>query len=115
MRIGFLGVGRIGISHATAIARHSEVSSLVLGDVDPERARSAADQLGAESASVEGVFDAGVDAIVIATATDSHADLIVRGVEAGLPVFCEKPVAPDVTGTLRVKDVVEAKGGTVQI
>jgi myo-inositol 2-dehydrogenase / D-chiro-inositol 1-dehydrogenase len=115
MRIGFLGVGRIGISHATAIARHPEVDSLVLGDVDHERARTAADELGAEAASVEGVFDAGVDAIVIATATDSHADLIVKGVEAGLPVFCEKPVAPDVAGTLRVKDVVARTGGTVQI
>ena len=116
MRIGFLGVGRIGTSHAAVVARHPEVTSLVLGDVDAERARSAAERLGGEAVtSVDEVFTAGVDAVVIATATDSHADLIVRAAEAGLPVFCEKPVASDVPGTLRVRDAVTAAGVPAQI
>ena len=116
MRIGFLGVGRIGTSHASVVSRHPDVTSLVLADADPERARAAAEELDAESvADVAGVLDAGVDAIVIATATDSHADLIVAGTRAGVPVFCEKPVALDVPGTRRVLEAVQAAGIAVQI
>lgn len=116
MRIGFLGVGRIGASHAAVLARHHEVTSLVLGDADPARAAALADQFGAEAVdTAEAVLSADVDAIVIATATDSHAALIVKGVEAGLPVFCEKPVALDVAGTLRVRDAVAASGVAVQV
>ena len=116
MRIGFLGVGRIGASHASAVARHPDVTSLVLADADPERARAVAGQLDAEAvADVTAVLEAGVDAVVIATATNSHADLIVAGARAGLPGFCEKPVALDVPGTLRVLEEVRATGTPVQI
>jgi myo-inositol 2-dehydrogenase/D-chiro-inositol 1-dehydrogenase len=115
MRIGFLGVGRIGTSHAAVVARHPAVTSLVLADVDPARASAAAERLGVEAAdSVEAAFD-GVDGVVIATATDSHAALIVAGAEAGVPVFCEKPVALDVPATLRVREAVDAAGIAVQI
>ena len=70
MRIGFLGVGRIGASHASAVARHPDVTSLVLADADPERARAVAGQLDAEAvADVAAVLEAGVDAVVITTAT----------------------------------------------
>jgi len=116
MRIGFLGVGRIGASHASAVARHPDVTSLVLADADPGRARAVAGQLDAEAvADVTAVLEAGVDAVVIATATNSHADLILAGARAGLPVFCEKPVALDVPGTLRVLEEVRATGTPVQI
>ena len=116
MRIGFLGVGRIGTSHAAVVARHPAVTSLVVGDLDPGRARVAAEELGAEPADgIDAVLAAGIDAVVIATATDSHADLIVAGVEAGVPVFCEKPVALDVPDTVRVRDAVDKADGTVQI
>lgn len=116
MRIGFLGVGRIGASHAAVVSRHEAVTSLVVADADPGRARAVADELGAESvADVDAVLAAGVDAIVVATATDSHAELIAAGARAGVPVFCEKPVALDVPGTLRVLDEVRAAGAPVQI
>lgn len=116
MRIGFLGVGRIGASHAAVVARHPAVTSVVVADADAERARVVAGELGAESVSdIAGVVDADVDGIVIATATGSHADLIIAGARAGVPVFCEKPVALDVPGTLRVLDEVRAAGVAVQI
>ena len=116
MRIGFLGVGRIGASHAAVVARHEAVTSLVVADADQARARTVADELGAESvADVAAVLSADVDAIVVATATDSHAELIAAGSRAGVPVFCEKPVALDVPGTLRVLEEVRAAGTSVQI
>ncbi|MFT4288395.1 Gfo/Idh/MocA family oxidoreductase [Nocardioides sp.] len=116
MRIGFLGVGRIGASHAAVVAGHPDVESVVLADADPGRARAAAERLGVTAAdAIDDVLETGVDALVIATPTDSHAELIVRGAEAGLPVFCEKPVALDVAGTRHVRDAVCATGMPVQI
>ena len=116
MRIGFLGVGRIGSSHAEVVRRHPDVDSLVLADAVPGRAAEAAQRLGCESAAdVDQIIASGVDALVIASVTDSHADLIVAGAGAGLPVFCEKPVALDVAETRRVAEEVHRAGVQVQI
>jgi myo-inositol 2-dehydrogenase/D-chiro-inositol 1-dehydrogenase len=108
MRIGLVGVGRIGAFHASTLCGLPGVDSLIVTDVDPTRTRDVAGRLGAQAAgSVDELLDAGLDGLVIASATGSHPELIKRGVQAGLPVFCEKPVAPDVEGTL---DVIKAAG-----
>ncbi|GMA88121.1 hypothetical protein GCM10025868_33710 [Angustibacter aerolatus] len=64
---------------------------------------------------VAGLVAAGVEALVIAAATDAHAALVLAGVDAGLPVFCEKPVAADLAGTLLVRDRVAAAGALVHV
>lgn len=116
MRIGFLGVGRIGHSHAEVVARHPDVTSLVLADAVASRARSAAVALGCDYVETpDEVFRAGVDAVVIASATDTHAGLVRAAVDAGLPVFCEKPVALDVATTRDVQRRVDDAGVAVQI
>src|SRR4051812_2848586 len=103
MRIGLAGVGRIGAFHAETLKDVHDVDTLVLSDAVPGRAREVASALGVESVdSPEALFDAGIDGLVIAAATSAHAGLVVAGVEAGLPTFCEKPVADDVDGTLAV-------------
>jgi len=110
MRIGLIGVGRIGAFHAGTLRGLPGVDSLIITDADPDRAREVARRHGAQAAeSVTGLLGAGIDALVIASATGSHPELIKRGVRAGLPVFCEKPVAPDVDGTL---DVIKATSGS---
>lgn len=107
MRIGLAGTGRIGAFHAQTLAGLADVDSLVVADVDSGRAREVADRLGVDHVDhPDALFAAGIDAIVIAAATDAHAPLVVAAVEAGLPTFCEKPVAPDVDGTLAVLDKV---------
>jgi myo-inositol 2-dehydrogenase/D-chiro-inositol 1-dehydrogenase len=116
MRIGLAGVGRIGAEHAQALATHPDVDELVVADADGARAAAVAERLGVPcAADVPGLLRSGLDGLVIAAATDAHADLIKAGVEAGLPVFCEKPVAPDVARTVDVRDHVQAHGGRVQI
>ncbi|MEU6310855.1 Gfo/Idh/MocA family oxidoreductase [Streptomyces sp. NPDC047014] len=116
MRIGLIGTGRIGSFHAAALSRHPEAGSLLLADADPARAARLADRLGATAApSVEQVFTWGVDAVVVACATEGHAELVVRAVRGGLPVFCEKPVAPDLRRTLAVLREVTATGGVLQV
>jgi predicted dehydrogenase len=116
MRIGLAGVGRIGAEHARALATHPDVDDLVLADSDTARASKLAEKLGVPSTeSVEQLLRSGLDGFVIAAATDAHAELIKAGVDAGLPVFCEKPVAPDVARTIDVRDHVRQHGGRVQI
>jgi myo-inositol 2-dehydrogenase/D-chiro-inositol 1-dehydrogenase len=116
MRIGVAGVGRIGAFHAATLAAIDEVDALVLADAVPGRAGEVADRLGADWVDTpDALFDGGLDGLVVAAATDAHADLIVHGVDHGLPVFCEKPVAPDVAGTVEVLKRVQAAGVPVQI
>lgn len=116
MRIGVIGTGRIGTIHANTLRRHREVGSLILTDADPARAQDLALRLGETAApGVDEIFRWGVDAVVITTATSAHAELIGRAARSGLPVFCEKPIALDLPGTLQAIGEVEAAGTVLQM
>src|SRR5580658_75234 len=110
MRIGLIGVGRIGVFHASTLRGLPGVDSLIITDADLDRAREVAGRLGAQTAgSVTELLGAGGDAVVIAAMTDAHPELIQRGVRAGVPVFCEERVAAEVDGTL---DVIKSTKGS---
>ncbi|MGW0970971.1 Gfo/Idh/MocA family protein [Streptomyces sp. NPDC002516] len=117
MRIGLIGAGRIGTFHAATLSRHREVGgSLIVTDADPARAQRLADRLGATAApTVNEIFTWGVDAVVITAATSAHAELIGRAARSGLPVFCEKPIALDLAGTLAALAEVDAAGTVLQM
>lgn len=116
MRIGLIGTGRIGTFHADLLSRHREVGALVVADTDSARAAQVADRTGSTAApSVDEIFSWGVDAIVIASATSSHAELISRAARAGLPAFCEKPIALDLAGTLGALREVESADTVLQL
>ncbi|MCX5339806.1 Gfo/Idh/MocA family protein [Streptomyces atratus] len=116
MRIGLIGTGRIGSFHAGVLARHPEVDALVVTDTDRARASEVADRVGATAAdSAAEMFGAGVDAVVIASATSAHAELIGRAARAGLPAFCEKPIALDLPGTLSALCEVDRAGSVLQL
>ncbi|MDT0433354.1 MULTISPECIES: Gfo/Idh/MocA family protein [Streptomyces] len=116
MRIGILGLGRIGAFHAETLSGLDAVDSLVLADPFADAAKAAAERFGAEVAdSPEAVFAAGVDGVVVAAATDAHPALILAAVEAGVPVFCEKPVARTMGEGVAVLDAVRDSGVPIQI
>ncbi|MFG3546338.1 Gfo/Idh/MocA family oxidoreductase [Streptomyces sp. NPDC047725] len=116
MRIGILGLGRIGTFHAETLAALDAVGSLVVADPFANAAKAAAERFGAEVAdSPEAVLASGVDGVVIAAATDAHPALILAAVEAGVPVFCEKPVARTMAEGLEVLQGVAGRGVPVQI
>jgi myo-inositol 2-dehydrogenase/D-chiro-inositol 1-dehydrogenase len=116
MRIGILGLGRIGAFHAETLSGLDAVESLVVADPVAQAARAAAERFGAEvAASPEAVLAAGVDGVVVAAATDAHPALIRAAVDAGVPVFCEKPVARAMAEGLEVLKAVEAGDVPVQI
>ncbi|HBN51877.1 MAG TPA: inositol 2-dehydrogenase, partial [Thalassospira sp.] len=107
--IALLGAGRIGQVHAANIAAHplSRLSTVV----DPQEgiARQLAEAYGASVRSLEDALSSSdIDAIVIASATSTHADLIERGIRAGKAVFCEKPVDLSIS---RVNATLEAIKG----
>jgi myo-inositol 2-dehydrogenase / D-chiro-inositol 1-dehydrogenase len=94
MRLGLIGLGRIGAFHAETLAGLG-VDLVVYDPAPGATERVAGKYAAAPAASVPEVLDAGIDGLVIAAATDAHPGLIVAGVERDLPVFCEKPVARD--------------------
>ncbi len=70
------------------------MDELVVTDERPEVTAAVADKLGARAVpDARAALAAGVDGVVIAAATPAHARLILAAVEAGIPVFCEKPIA----------------------
>ncbi|MER7786995.1 Gfo/Idh/MocA family oxidoreductase [Streptomyces sp. NPDC097640] len=116
MRIGIMGLGRIGAFHAETLFGLDAVDSLVVTDPVATAAATAAQRFAATAVdSPEAVFSAGVDGVVIAAATDAHPELILAAVKAGVPVFCEKPVARGVAESLEVLRAVEAGGVEVHI
>src|SRR5260221_11261757 len=87
------GAGRIGRVHAVNIARHPDAKLKYVIDPQPAAARALAEATGALVVDIETPFaDLDVDAILIASTADTHADLILRAVAAKKAVFCEKPL-----------------------
>jgi myo-inositol 2-dehydrogenase / D-chiro-inositol 1-dehydrogenase len=96
LHVGVIGVGRIGAFHVQTLRTLEGVDDLTLADAAASRARQLADKVGAKAAETpDALVEAGVDALVIATATPSHAPMLRLAAAAGLPAFCEKPVALD--------------------
>jgi len=111
VRFGVLGAGRIGKVHTNTIAGSGRASVAYVADAVPDAARSLAASVGAKVASVEEIIAAGdVDAILIATPTDTHADLIEKAARAGKAILCEKPVSLSVERIETCLPVVEEAG-----
>ncbi|MFL6132822.1 MAG: Gfo/Idh/MocA family protein, partial [Nocardioidaceae bacterium] len=116
MRLGLIGLGRIGAFHADTLSHLDGVDSLVVTDAVPAVTASVAERFGAETAeSPAALIKSGVDGIVIAAATDAHSVLIKAGVDAGIPVFCEKPLSGDLDEAVAISDYVNASEVPVQI
>lgn len=94
LRIGLLGCGRIGRMHAENIAAHPRTMLAGVYDVVSSVSNEVASRLGVPAfGSAEAVLASkNVDAVLIATSTPTHADLIEAAVAAGKPILCEKPI-----------------------
>ena len=115
MRIGLLGVGRLGASHAETLRSLPDVRELRIYDADIARAREIAAKVGATAVdSVDAAYH-GADAVVLVTPTDTHATLINKAIAAGLPTFCEKPIAMGLPETKDVVAQVKRANGRLQI
>ncbi len=115
VKVGLIGAGRIGTHHAGILARLGPVTSLVIADAMPGRARDVASATPeAHAVDVDGVFTRS-DAVVIASSTDTHAEFLLRAAASGVTTFCEKPIALDLESTREAVSAVESAGITVQM
>jgi myo-inositol 2-dehydrogenase/D-chiro-inositol 1-dehydrogenase len=93
IEVALFGAGRIGKIHAGNLAAQPSVKLRYVVDVNAAAAAELAQRYVAKAVDVDTALkDAGVSAVVIASSTDTHADLIMRAAAAGKAIFCEKPV-----------------------
>src|SRR5213080_5134313 len=91
--VALFGAGRIGKIHAGNLVRQPGVTLKYVVDVNAAAAGELAQKYGAKVGSADQAFgDAAVKAAVIASSTDTHAELIQRAAAAKKAIFCEKPV-----------------------
>ncbi|MTB70704.1 dehydrogenase [Arsenicicoccus sp. MKL-02] len=116
MRIAVIGVGRIGRLHAENLRDLPEVGEVVVSDAVPGVAQAVADELQVSVADDLGsVLRSGVDGCVIASATTAHAEQLETVMRAGVPAFCEKPVARDLAGAVALAGLERETGVPVQV
>ena len=116
LRIAILGAGRIGQVHARAIASVPGATLVAIADAVEAAARALHDQYGCEIRTIDEIRQADdIDAVIICTPTDTHANLIEDFVKAGKAVFCEKPVDLDVARARQVIETVAAENGTLMV
>ncbi|RDI95319.1 inositol 2-dehydrogenase [Meiothermus sp. QL-1] len=116
--VALLGAGRMGLEHARTLLALPEARVLAVADPNWEAAEAARSLTRAEKAylePLEAIQHPGVEAVVIATPTNTHARYIEAAAQAGKAIFCEKPVALDLAETRRVMGLVEEKGVPFQI
>lgn len=93
LKVALLGAGRIGRVHAVNIAANTRSELVAVADVNKAAADELAGQYGAQARSIEDILaDKAINAVLIATSTDTHSDLIEKATAAGKAVLCEKPV-----------------------
>lgn len=116
VRFGLLGAGRIGKVHARAIGSNQAARLVAVADAAEQAARDISDAYGAEMRTIDQIEQAGdIDAVVICTPTDTHADLIERFARAGKAIFCEKPIDLDVGRVEECLAVVEQTGAALMV
>ena len=119
LNIGLIGAGRIGRVHVeNLVARIPAAHLLMVADVNEVAAQECAAQYGIPQAA--GNYRAilqneAIAAVVICSSTDTHARIIEEAADAGRHIFCEKPIAHDLTAIDRALAAVEHAGVKLQI
>lgn len=118
-RIGLIGVGRIGQVHLRSLLSHPELAEVAMLVDANETALAAAQDtfhLPRVSTDVADLFDDGtIDAVIIASTTDTHAPCISAAARTGKSVLTEKPIALDLESTDRALADIDAAGTRLQV
>ncbi|MGB3274843.1 MAG: Gfo/Idh/MocA family oxidoreductase [Castellaniella sp.] len=116
-RVGLIGVGHIGAVHARNIARHPALTLAASYSRSPERREAFAAEHGGRAArSLDEILQASdIDAVMIASSTDSHSELLQRAARSGKPVFCEKPIDLSLAEARRAVAAVHDCGARVMM
>ncbi len=115
VRIGVVGVGRLGTFHAQTLADHTTVTEVVVTDPLLERAEAVAADVGGSVAPDALSMLGSIDAMVVATATNVHTEMMLLAADAGIPIFCEKPITLDLESTDEAIALVQKAGVPLQV
>ena len=118
IRIGVLGVGRIGKMHAELVARQVPGASLAMvQDINADAASAVGAQLDVQHTTDVGhlLGSSDVDAVAICSSTDTHVPLMIAAAAAGKAIFCEKPISLDLGKVDEALAAVEASGVPIQV
>jgi len=116
LKVGLLGAGRIAGVHATAITSNPGSTLVAVSDINADAAAKLAAQYGAKARATDAILnDPAIDAVLIATSTDTHSDLIERATGAGKAVLCEKPVDLSLARAQACQKVAAKNGKPVMI
>jgi myo-inositol 2-dehydrogenase/D-chiro-inositol 1-dehydrogenase len=117
VRFGLIGTGRIGQVHAASIAAAPDAALSWVADPFVDGARGVVERFGGTATdSPEALIASGeIDAVLIASPTPTHVDLIEASVKAGLPVLCEKPIDLDIARVDALRPLVASSGVPVAL
>ncbi|OBZ92099.1 inositol 2-dehydrogenase [Pararhizobium polonicum] len=116
LKVGLLGAGRIGNVHAKAISSHPGSTLVAISDVNMDAAKKLASQYGAAAKTTDEIIhDPSIDAVLVATSTDTHSGLIEAATTAGKAVLCEKPVDLSLERARACQKVAAKNGRPVMI
>lgn len=118
VRIGIVGAGRIGRVHARTVSNDLSAMPVAIADIN----RAAAEEVAALHGFSRVTEDANqlinspdIDAILICSSTNTHADLIIKAAKAGKDIFCEKPIDYDLSRIDGALEAVERAGVKLQL
>ena len=115
MKVAVLGAGRIGSFRARVLNELPEVDEIVVGNRTVERAEKLAREVGGTAGTIDEAIDSGPDAVFVSLATEMHAPALHRCIDAGLPIFCEKPIALTLPETAAVLEHAEKAEALIQV
>src|SRR4051812_35149786 len=111
VRFALVGAGFIGGGHAANLAAHPQGDFALVDDVDGDPAQTVAHQFDSHATeSVDDVFASDVDAVLIASSTDTHAVHLARAASAGIAALCEKPIDLDLGRAVEVVHTTHGHG-----
>lgn len=108
-RILLVGAGSMGSFHARVTAQNESCELATIVDPLPEAGRALAERYGARWAPELTTFE-GIDAVIVAAATEAHGPLARAVLEAGLPLLIEKPVTDDLEQTIALLELSQERG-----
>ncbi len=109
--VAVVGLGAVGRVHAANLMAHDTARLSAVCDPRPEARKAVMADAGVPAVSnIEDLLTTRPDAVIIASSTASHGEIIGLCVDAGVPFLCEKPLAQDVDAAARIVASVEKKG-----
>lgn len=119
LKVGVIGAGRIGRIHVENLCYNVPDAQVVrIADVAVEETRDWAARYGITDITSDPhqiISDPAIDAVLICSPTDTHAELIIAAAKAGKDIFCEKPIANDLAKTREALAVVKESGVKLQL